>query len=161
MRFWLLALPSYLFHGFHLLNNPLPLRQRKGFFLPRNIPTKNFSENFFKTTPRRLFADFLARICDEGNGCLLLAIGGGYPLFVGLWACRWLCSASFLFPLLLRLFRLLRSLFPCGLPFPIGWQHREHLNPSGRLVLLCSSFCWVVLGFPASVRLSVLDSLGA
>ena len=107
--------------------------------LPKHSHEK-FFRNFFQNYPRRLFADFLARIFDEGNGCLLLAIGG-VPL--SLWACGLVVAfLSFPFP---------RSLFPCGLPFPIGWQHWEHLNPSGRLVLLCSSFCWVVRGFLASV----------
>ena len=81
------ALPSYLFHDFHLLNNPLPLRQREGFFFTPKHSHEKFFREFFITTPRRLFADFLARICDEGKGCLYLAYGGGVPFFVGLWAC--------------------------------------------------------------------------
>ena len=106
------------------------VEKREGFFFPPKHSTEKFFRKFFQIYPRRLFADFLARICDEGNGCLPFAIGGGYPFFVGLWACRWLCFASFPFPLLLRLcrrlrlFSLLRSPYPCGLPFLIGWQHR-------------------------------------
>ena len=128
VRFWLFALPSYLFHGFHLLE-PLPLRQRKGFFFPPKHSHEKFFRKFFQIYPRRLFADFLARICDEGKGCLLPAYGGGVPFFVGFWACRCPSFVSFSPSLFLSL----RSLFPCGLPFLIGWQHREHLNPSGRL----------------------------
>ena len=83
VRFWLLALPSYLFHDFHLLE-PLPLRQRKGFFFPPKHSHEKFFRKFFQNYPRRLFADFLARICDEGKGRLPIAIGGGTPF---LWAC--------------------------------------------------------------------------
>ena len=127
--------------------------------MPPKHSHEKFFRKFFQIYPRRLFADFLARICDEGKGCLLPAYGGGYPFFVGLWAC---CRfASFLFSLLLRLcrrlrlFRLLRSLFPCGLPFPIGWRHREHsgtivaAGPVVFLVLLGGA--WLPCLGPASV----------
>ena len=72
------------------------MRQREGFFFTPKHSTEKFFRKFFQNYPKRLFADFLARICDEGNGCLLLAIGGG--LF--LWACRLVAGfASFLFSL--------------------------------------------------------------
>ena len=78
---------------------------------------------------------------------------------MGLWACRWLCSASLpslsLVPSFLVGFR---SLLAGSIgSTPLHW---ERLNLSGRLVLLCSSFFWVVRGFPASVRLSVLPRSG-
>ena len=108
----------------------------------------------------------MARICDEGSSRLLLAIGGG-ALF--LWACGLVAgSASLLssFPLsLVAPAMQAASLFPCGLPFPIGWQHREH---SGTIVAAGPVVFLVLLGGaglpclgPASVRLSVLDSLGS
>ena len=52
--------------------------------MPPKHSHEKFFRKFFQNYPRRLFADFLARICDEGNDCLHLAIGGG-TLF--LWAC--------------------------------------------------------------------------
>ena len=110
VRFWLFALPRLLISRFSFVRTP-SVEKREGFFLPPKHSTEKFFRKFFQNYPRRLFADFLARICDEGKGCLLLAIGGGVPFFVGLWAC---CrSASFplsLVPHLLRLFRLLPSL---------------------------------------------------
>ena len=125
VRFWLFALPGYLFHGFHLLNNPLPLRQRKGFFFPPKHSHEKFFRKFFQITPRRLFADFLARICDEGNGCLPLAIGGGYPFcrLVGLLSLRFFAFLSFL---------TCSGSFPCCVPFVlVGF--RSLLTPSGAL----------------------------
>ena len=99
--------------------------------MPPKHSHEKFFRKFFQIYPRRLFADFLARICDEGNGCLLLAIGGG-TLF--LWACGLVAGSAPLlssFPLSLVApalslvaFPFPRSFFPCGLPFPIGWQHR-------------------------------------
>ena len=146
VRFWLLALPSYLFHDFHLLE-PLPLRQRKGFFLPPKHSHEKFFRKFFQNYPRRLFADFLARICDEGNGCLPLAIGGGYPL---LWGCGFVVAPLLCLPSFPR-----SSLAPALslVAFPLSlWASVPYwLTASGRLVLLCSSFCWVALGFRSSV----------
>ena len=161
VRFWLLALPSYLFHDFHLLE-PLPLRQRKGFFFPPKHSHEKFFRKFFQIYPRRLFADFLARICDEGE-CLPAPCNRGGTLF--LWACG-LPSFRFSFP-----FPFLFSSFPCcsgyaggSGSFPccvpsilVGFRSLLAGSiggtpaPSGRLVLLCSSFCWAVRGFPASV----------
>ena len=85
--FWLFALPSYLFHDFHLLNNPLPLRNARGFSFPRNIPTKNFSENFFKSTPSDFFLIFWREFVMRGTAACSLPMGG-YSFFVGLWASR-------------------------------------------------------------------------
>ena len=130
--FGLFALPRLLISRFSFVKQPPSVEITRGVFLsPETFPRKIFPKIFSKH-PKRLFADFLARICDEGKGCLLPAYGGGTPFFVGLWA---------------------------SVPRLI-LQHREHLNPSGRLGLLCSSFCWVVLlvvGFRSSV---LPDSLG-
>ena len=145
-----ICIAKLLISRFSFVRTP-SVEKREGFFFPPKHSHEKFFRNFFQIYPRRLFADFLARICDEGKGCLLPAYGGGTPF---LWACGLvgLSLPFFRFPFP-------RSLFPCGLPFPIGWQHREHLNPSGRLVLLCSSFFvgWCV----ASVPRSCLDSLGS
>ena len=129
---------GYLFHGFHLLE-PLLLRQRKGFFFPPKHSHEKFFRNFFQIYPRRLFADFLARICDEGECLLLLAIGGGTPFcgLVGLLSLRF-----FAFPF----FRCCSGSFACCVPsFLVGFRsllagsiggtpiHWERLNLSGRL----------------------------
>ena len=82
VRFWLFALPSYLFHDFHLLEPP-SVEKREGFFFTPKHSHEKFFRKFFQIHPKRLFADFLARICDEGNGCLLPAYGG-VPSFCGL-----------------------------------------------------------------------------
>ena len=70
------------------------VEKREGFFFPPKHSHEKFFRNFFQIYPRRLFADFLARICDEGRCFLRLAIGGGTPFFVGLWACRCLSFVS-------------------------------------------------------------------
>lgn len=136
VRFWLFALPSYLFHDFHLFNITPSVEITQGVFLsPETFHRKIFPKIFSKH-PKRLFADFLARICDEGKGCLCPAIWGGTPF---LWACG-------LAPALLRFFTFsLLSLVPwsllgCG---PEGNSTgstgstpgalRQDLNPSGRL----------------------------
>ena len=115
------------------------VEKRKGFFFPPKHSHEKFFRKFFQITPRRLFADFLARICDEGNGCLPFAYGG-VPLFCGLVG------------LSLRFFALpfFRSSLAPALSlvaFPLSlWASVPYwLAASGRLVLLCSSFCWVVL----------------
>ena len=136
--FWLFALPSYLFHDFHLLNNPLPLRNARGFSFPRNIPTKNFSENFFKSTPSDFFLIFWREFVMRGTAACSLPMGG-VLLFCGL--------VGFSFPLFLSFLSLLRlcrrlpflssySVLVGFLPFipglcgstPALW---ECLNPSG------------------------------
>ena len=143
MRFWLLALPSYLFHDFHLLE-PLPLRQRKGFFFAPKHSHEKFVRKFFQIYPRRLFAHFLARICDEGKGCLLPAYGGGTPFFVGLWACGLVAAFLFVaFPLSLWA-SVPYWLTASGAPEPIG--------AAGPVVFL------VLLG---GAWLPRLDSLGS
>ena len=145
--------------------------------MPPKHSHEKFFRKFFQITPRRLFADFLARICDEGNGRLLPAYGGGTPF----------CRLVGLSPALLRFFPLslvapamqaapALSLvaFPLSLwasvpdwltasgstPAPSGAP--EPIGAAGPVVFL------VLLGGgglpflgPASVRLSVLDSLGA
>ena len=108
----------------------------QGVFLsPRNIPTKNFSENFFKSTQGDFLLIFWREFVMRGKAACSLPMGG-VPLFcglVGLWACRWLCFASFLFPLLLRLCRRLR-IFPL-LRFLLSlWASVPYwLTASGRL----------------------------
>lgn len=110
----------------------------QGVFLTPETFHEKFFRKFFQNYPKRLFPDFLARICDEGKGCLLPAHRGGYPLFVGLWAC---CRSASLAPFLSFLtcsgssFRSLLSclvgcfvpLLPCGLPF---------LGPASVLALI-------------------------
>ena len=153
VRFWLFTLPGYLFHGFHLLNNPLPLRQRKGFFFPPKHSHEKFFRKFFQITPRRLFADFLARICDEGNGCLPLAIGGGTP-FVGLWACGLVVAPLLCLSRshLLRLFSLWASV-PYWLT--ASGSLRDHRGIWSCCVPRFVGWCW------ASVPRSCSDSLGS
>ena len=87
--FLVTCIARLLISRFSFVKQPPSVEKRKGFFLPRNIPTKNFPKIFSKH-PKRLFPDFLARICDEGNGCLPLAYGGGTP-FLG--ACGLAASA--------------------------------------------------------------------
>ena len=82
--FGFLHCQGYLFHDFHLLNNPLPLRNARGFSFPRNIPTKNFSENFFKTTPSDFLLIFWREKLWRGAASCQLPQGGGVPFFVGL-----------------------------------------------------------------------------
>ena len=140
---------GYLFHGFHLLE-PLPLRNARGFSLPRNIPTKNFSEIFFKSTQGDFLLIFWREFVMRGMAACPCN-RGGYPLFVGLWAC---CRSASLPSLSLVPFPSFPFLVPS---FLVGFRSLLANSigstpaPSGRLVLLCSSFCWVVLGFPASV----------
>ena len=61
---------------------------------------------------------------------------------LSLWACGLVVApllCLLFLSLLLRLFPLLRSRYPCGLPFPIGWQHREHsgtIGAAGPVVFL-------------------------
>ena len=83
VRFWLLASPRLLISRFSFVRTP-SVEKREGFFFAPKHSHEKFFRNFFQIYPRRLFADFLARICDEGNGCPPFAIGGG-TLF--LWAC--------------------------------------------------------------------------
>ena len=119
VRFWLLALPRLLISRFSFVRTP-PVETTQGVFLyPRNIPTKNFSENFFKSTQGDFLLIFWREFVMRGKAACSLPMGGGYPFLcglVGLWACRCLSFVS----LSLSLFSLLRSLFPCGLPFLIG-----------------------------------------
>ena len=106
MRFWLFALPRLLISRFSFVKQPPSVEITRGVFLsPETFPRKIFPK-IFSNLPKRLFADFLARICDEGKGVLCHAHRGGVPFFVGLWAC--LGSFSFRslpLPLL--------SVFPC------------------------------------------------
>lgn len=77
------------------------MRQREGLFFTPKHSHEKFFRKFFQNYPKRLFADFLARICDEGKGCLYPAHRGGASL--SLWTC-WLPSSLSFVPLLLRLF---------------------------------------------------------
>ena len=123
VRFWFICIAKVTYSTvFHLLTPP-SVEKRKGFFFPPKHSTEKFFRKFFQIYPKRLFADFLARICDEGNGCLPLAIGGGVPFFVGLWAS--LSLSLFPFPFLCSAF------LPCGLAFLLFLDYWEHLNPSG------------------------------
>ena len=83
MRFWLLALPRLLISRFSVVRTPSVETTQGDFLSPKHSHDK-FFRKFFQNYPRRLFADFLARIYDEGECLLLLAVGGG-TLF--LWAC--------------------------------------------------------------------------
>ena len=98
-----------------IVKQPPSVETTRGVFLsPETFPRKIFPK-FFQIHPKRLFADFLARICDEGNGCLLPAYGGGTRF---LWACglvAGLLRIFFPFPSLLRLCRRSGSLFLVGL----------------------------------------------
>ena len=151
---------GYLFHGFHLLE-PLPLRQRKGFFFPPKHSHEKFFRKFFQIYPRRLFADFLARICDEGNGCLPLAIGGGTPFFVGLWACRCLSFVPFFAPAM----QAAPALFLVAFPLSLWASGPDRLTASGALRhhrggWSCCVPCfvgWCVASLPRSCS----DSLGS
>ena len=66
-----------------VIATPLPLRNARGFSLPPKHSHEKFFRKFFQITPRRLFADFLARICDEESSFFRPAGGGGTP-FCGL-----------------------------------------------------------------------------
>ena len=105
VRFWLFALPRLLISRFSFLEPPFRWDNARGFSFPRNIPTKNFSENFFITTQATFCWFFGAKNCG-GERLPAPCNRGGYPFFVGLWAC--LGSFSFRslpLPLL--------SVFPC------------------------------------------------
>ena len=115
---------GYLFHGFHLLE-PLPLRNARGFSLPPKHSTEKFFRKFFQHYPRLLFADFLARICDEGKGCLPIAIGGGGCPFlcglVGLSLPFFRCVSSFLVGFRSLLANSIGSSWSCCDPCFVGW----------------------------------------
>ena len=131
VRFWLFALPRLLISRFSFLEPPSVEITRGVFLSPETFPRKIFPK-IFSNLPKRLFADFLARICDEGKGCLLPAHRGGVSLsLLACWASRSLSFfRSSLAPAL--------SLVPCGLPAFHLWTigatlaHWEHLGASGR-----------------------------
>lgn len=111
------------------------MRQREGFFFAPKHSTEKFFRKFFHNYPKRLFADFLARICDEGKGCLPSALWGG----LSLWACG-LVGLS-----------LLHSFLPF-LPFPSPFPRSLVVPALSLVVSLVGLSCWwVVLGFPCSL----------
>ena len=83
--FLVICIAKLLISRFSFVKQPPSVEITRGVFLsPETFPRKIFPK-FFSNLPKRLFADFLARICDEGKGCLLPAHrGGGVPFFVGL-----------------------------------------------------------------------------
>ena len=81
--FLVICIAKLLISRFSFLEPPSVEITRGVFLSPETFPRKIFPK-IFSNLPKRLFADFLARICDEGKGCLLPAHRGGVPFFVGL-----------------------------------------------------------------------------
>ena len=134
--FWLFALPRLLISRFSFVKQPPSVEITRGVFLsPETFPRKIFPK-IFSNLPKRLFADFLARICDEGKGVLCPALWGGYPF---LWACGLASALSLSAP------------FPC-LFFPCSLVAPAVQALSFVPCCLVGGWCWsVVLGFPRSL----------
>ena len=144
VRFWLLASPRLLISRFSFVRTP-PVETTQGVFLsPETFPRKIFPKIFFKSTQGDFLLIFWREFVMRGKAACSLPMGG-VPLFCGLVG---LSLPFFRFPFP-------RSFFPCGLPFPIGWQHRGGSGTIGAagpvvfLVLLGGA--WLPCLGPASV----------
>ena len=144
MRFWLFALPKLLISRFSFVKQPPSVEITQGVFLShRNIPPKNFSENFFKSTPSDFLLIFWREKLWRGAASFYLPEGGGTP-FAGLLVRLWFAP-----------------LFPPLFPHSIRLCRRLRLSLSLRSRLasvLVGGWCWAsLLPFLSCIR---LDSAG-